>query len=119
MQARAQEVASLDKTFDLLSEVVSTDPNLGKAPAYVPPPSMTRRSRPARACGNRAANKPHSGSRPAPATNRLPTAAATTGAPPQADARHAPAESNRSGARAPHAQPDLQKLTSGPSAIRA
>lgn len=39
MRARAQEVADLDqKLLTLLSDVVSTDPNLGKTPAYVPPP---------------------------------------------------------------------------------
>ena len=39
MQARAQEVIDLDqKLLALLGGVVSTDPNLGKVPAYVPPP---------------------------------------------------------------------------------
>jgi hypothetical protein len=55
MQARARDVVELDqKLLALLTDVASTDPNLGKTPAYLPPsvedaPRPGRRAPPTRA----------------------------------------------------------------------
>lgn len=96
MQARAQEIASLDeKLLTLLSEVVSTDPNLGKAPAYVPPPvdDAPKPSRRAPAGKPAPANKPHSGSAPAPATKPAANRGGDEGTPaPKPTQGNAPAE---------------------------
>jgi len=75
MQARAQEVVDLDqKLLALLVEVASTDPNLGKAPVYVPPPPAEEAPKPnkrAPAARPASAAKPNAGgapaARPAPA----------------------------------------------------
>lgn len=80
MQARAQEIIDLDqKLLALLVEVASTDPNLGKAPAYVPPAPVEEAPKP---------------SRRGPATRATPTprpAPATTSAKPVAAAAPKPA----------------------------
>jgi hypothetical protein len=78
MQARAQEVADLDqKLLALLSEVVSTDPNLGKTPAYVPPPPAedapkSNRRAPAAKLSQAPATPPSS--KPAPPAKPAPVA---------------------------------------------
>ncbi len=80
MQARAQEVIDLDqKLLALLVDVASTDPNLGKAPAYVPPAPAEDAPKPGkRAPATRSTPSP----RPAPATTAArPVAAAPRPAP--------------------------------------
>ena len=80
MQARAQEVIDLDqKLLGLLVEVASTDPNLGKAPAYVPPAPVEEAPR---------SNKRAPSSRPTPAPRPAP---ASTAAKPVAGAAAKPA----------------------------
>ena len=75
MQARAQEVIDLDqKLLALLVEVASTDPNLGKAPVYVPPAPAEEPPK---------TNKRAPSSRPSPALRPAP---ATTGSKPVAAA---------------------------------
>ncbi len=74
MSARAQEVVELDqKLLSLLSAVVSTDPNLGKAPAYVPPPAEET-PKPKRGPAVRPTGKPSAvrASKPAPAPKSAP-----------------------------------------------
>jgi hypothetical protein len=92
MQARAQEVVDLDqKLLALLTDVASTDPNLGKTPVNVPPaedaPKPARRAPAARA---------GSGTKPAlPAASRPPAPAKPRGddeAPPKPTQGNAPAE---------------------------
>ena len=67
MQARAQEVIDLDqKLLALLSDSVSTDPNLGKVPAAPPPPAddapkashRAAAARPAAAAASKPSNTP-------------------------------------------------------------
>jgi hypothetical protein len=81
MQARAQEVIDLDqKLLALLVEVASTDPNLGKAPAYVPPAPTEEAPKPNKRAP---AARPTPTPRPAPAgTTAKPVAAS---APKRAD----------------------------------
>jgi len=77
MKARAQEVADLDqKLLTLLSEVVSTDPNLGKTPAYVPPPVEDTPKPGRRAPAGRApaVSKPSAGSAAPPGARPAPAA---------------------------------------------
>lgn len=90
MQARAQEVIDLDqKLLTLLVEVASTDPNLGKAPAYVPPAPSEEATKP----GKRApAARPTPTPRPAPAsTAAKPVAAAAAKPAPKSGNDDAPA----------------------------
>ena len=90
MQARAQEVIDLDqKLLALLVEVASTDPNLGKAPAYVPPAPDDEAPKPGkRVPGARPTPTP----RPAPATTGAkPVAAAAPKPTPKSGSDEAPA----------------------------
>lgn len=109
MQARAQEVADLDqKLLSLLTEVVSTDPSLGKAPIYVPPPPADDGAKPGRrapatkttpaATRSNSANSASAtpaGAKPAPTTKPtpLPKRGDDDGAPaPKPTQGNAPAE---------------------------
>jgi hypothetical protein len=105
MQARAQEVADLDqKLLSLLTEVVSTDPTLGKAPTYAPPPPADDRAKAGRraaAAKTTPAAKPNSGSAtpvsakpaPSPATKPAPKRGDDDAAPaPKPTQGNAPAE---------------------------
>ena len=76
MQARAQEVADLDqKLLTLLADVVSTDPNLGKTPAYVPPvEDSPKPSRRAPAGRTPPASRPSAGSAAPPSAKPAPAA---------------------------------------------
>jgi hypothetical protein len=76
MQARAQEVADLDeKLLTLLSEIVNTDPNLGKTPSSVPASASEDAPKPTRRAP---------ASRPAPATKPNAGSAAPPSARPAA-----------------------------------
>jgi hypothetical protein len=90
MQARAQEVADLDqKLLTLLSELVSTDPNLGKTPVYVPPPpaeDAPKSSRRAAAAKPSAGPTTPPGSKPAPAAKRSDDDGAPAPKPTQGNA---------------------------------
>jgi hypothetical protein len=82
MQARAQEVQDSDKKLlGLVESSVTTDPNLGRAAAYAPPPSEEP-AKPAR----------RAPARPAPvgAAKRAPAAAKPDAAKPRPDDASAP-----------------------------
>jgi hypothetical protein len=88
MQARAQEVVDLDqKLLALLTDVASTDPNLGKAPAHVTP-SIEDAPKP----GRRAPARPAPINRPTAAPNSKPEATAKPASKPREDdgGTHAP-----------------------------
>lgn len=96
MQARAQEVADLDqKLLSLLSEVVSTDPNLGKTQASATPPATEDAPKPGRrspaprlnpGAATPPAGKPGAASKPAPAAKRGDDDAAPAPKPTQGNA---------------------------------
>lgn len=72
MQARAQEVEDQDKKLlTLLAAAVTTDPNLGKAVAYTPPP-VEEPTRPAK----RTPARPSGGARPSAPAAAKPSAPA-------------------------------------------
>jgi hypothetical protein len=92
MQARAQDVVDLDqKLLALLTDVASTDPNLGTTPAYAPPPAEES-TKP----GRRVV-----ATRPAPAGAAKPTTAAPARPAPTAK----PASKPRSDDDAPAPKP--------------
>jgi hypothetical protein len=75
MQARAQEVVDLDqKLLALLTDVASTDPNLGKTPAYVAPPAEDAPKPGRRAVATRPAPAPAAKPTGAPAARPAPVA---------------------------------------------
>ena len=87
MQARAQEVVDLDqKLLALLTDVASTDPNLGKAPAHVTP-SIEDAPKP----GRRAPARPAPINRPTAAPNSKPEATAKPASKPREDDAGTPA----------------------------
>jgi hypothetical protein len=98
MQARAQEVADLDqKLLALLSDVVRTDPNLGKTPAFVAPPPVEdtpKTTRRAPAGRNAAASRPNGSSAAPPSPKPVsPAKRDDDGAPaPKPTQGNAPAE---------------------------
>jgi len=102
MQARAQEVVDQDqKLLALLSEVVATDPNLGKTPAYVPPaddaPKSSRRApaaKPNAAAAAPPSSRPANAVKPANAPKPAPAKRSDDDAPaaPKPTQGNAPAE---------------------------
>jgi hypothetical protein len=102
MQARAQDVVDLDqKLLALLTDVASTDPNLGTTPAYAPPPTdespkpgrraVATRPAPAPAARPNGAAPP---AKPAPASKPAPKPRGDDDAPsaPKPTQGNAPAE---------------------------
>jgi hypothetical protein len=101
MQARAQEVVDLDqRLLTLLAEIATTDANLGKAQAFVPPPPAEEAQKPTRRAGaSRPAARPASGvtapaAKPAPVEKPAPKRGAEedTAAAPKPTQGSAPAE---------------------------
>lgn len=95
MASRAQEVLDTDqKLLALVTQAATSDPSVGKVPAYVPPPSEPEEtSRRPRAAGARPGSpaRPAAAAKPAPATTPKPRADDESPAPRPAQGS-APAE---------------------------